>query len=109
MPSHVLLAKQANSTVCLHGIWRGPSAPITHLKVAVCVAVVQQVVGGLAESADQAHQLGPVHGDSVLHIHPLHLEAQGRQRTHWLEGRHAEGCRWHLGRGSVEEDVEVKS
>lgn len=32
-----------------------------HLEVNVCIAVVQQVVRGLAEAADGAHQLWSVH------------------------------------------------
>lgn len=49
-----------------------------HLEVEVCIAVMQQVVGGLAETADSADQLWSIHGHRVFNIHPFHLELHRR-------------------------------
>lgn len=49
-----------------------------HLEVEVCVAMMEQVVRGLAQTADGADQLWSVHGYRVLNIHPFHLELHSR-------------------------------
>lgn len=49
-----------------------------YLDVEVCIAVMQQVIGGLAETADSADQLRSVHGHRMFHIHPFHPELHSR-------------------------------
>lgn len=49
-----------------------------HLEVEVCIAVVQQVIRGLAEAADSADQLWSIHGHRVFNVHSFHLELHRR-------------------------------
>lgn len=56
-----------------------------HLEVEVSVAVVQQVVWRLTETADGADELWCVHGNGVFNIYSLNFELQRRQRTHGLK------------------------